>query len=169
MAKKIKPINMLPKTLSVEPPELPIEVRAMSQIERLSKMGTDCIRMNQQSLSGVYNVLSGMSIPELQAKLKSPSLTVLERSIIIHITKISSTSKDGLDAIKYLHDRVAGKVESKLEHTGVNGGPIKMEIDAATQLERTMANMTDKEIDALEDTMNHLDVIVGNISDKKKD
>jgi hypothetical protein len=153
MAKKTKkkaPVEVIAQ----QPPKVPEEAVVMSQIERLSKIGTDYAdKLNAGTLKGLYQYFGSLTVAEISAKLKSPSLTAFERSVIIHIAKINSTSKDGMEAIKYLHDRGFGKMETKLEHTGIGGGPIKVEENVALKIERAVAKMTDAELDAFEESM----------------
>jgi hypothetical protein len=66
-----------------------------------------------------------------------------------------------MEAIKYLHDRSFGKLETKLEHTGAGGGAIKVESDIVLKIERTIANMTNKELEAFEETMFSVDTALG--------
>lgn len=139
---------LLPKAASVEaPPAVPEEAKTLSQIERLARLGTDYGKVfNQESAKGLYAYYGTLTMAELQAKLKTNTLTVLERSVIVHITKINSTGKDSLNAIQYLHERVYGKVENKTEITGANGGPLRIENEAKVDLERKLTEMSEEEL-----------------------
>lgn len=164
MAKRVKPKTVLPtKAESVElPPEVPVEARALSQIERIAKMGLDYGKMfDQTTAKGLYAHYSTLTVAELQAKLKTPTLTALERSVIVHLAKINSTGKDSLNAIQYLHERLFGKVENKTEITGANGGPLKVENDTKVEVERKLTEMSDEELAEFEKNLMGIKGLIG--------
>lgn len=167
--KKIEdPIKKAFKSKREEPPELPESVSNLPQINRLAQMGVDYGKVfNQETAKGMFSFYGSLTVQELQAKLNTPSITVLERTIIGAIATATGKGRDAMDAKKYIHERTFGKVENKLEHSGLGGGPIKVENE--NKMELVIANMTNKELEALNESLDAVESMVGKFDEKKAD
>jgi hypothetical protein len=163
VSRKKRIMKNFSEVTTVAPPPVPEEAKVLSQIERIAQLAnsTNALKYGPEVITGLYTHFSAMTTEELTAKLKSKTITALEKSIIVNIAKINTTGKDSMSALEYMHERIFGKMENKTSITGANGGPIQIQNKNKEVLEAKLSQMSDEELEKFEKNLSAMEALLG--------
>lgn len=97
---------------------------AMDRFNKLPSYGQFITAEKIQSLFAHYLFIP-LGDLESVAAAKKNELSVIDHQILTLVQKAADTkSKDGIESMKYLHERAFGKPKQSIELTGAGGGPL---------------------------------------------
>jgi hypothetical protein len=117
--------------------------------------------VNPNFLENIIFKYAFMTEVDIVDASKDPDMTVIERQVVAQLVTSINGGKSSMQACQIVQDRIAGRPTAKIEHTGVNGGPIVLSqesIDSA--LDAALNAMTEQEMLKYEEAVDTIKSIV---------
>jgi hypothetical protein len=128
-------------------------------LERLNALPDLTQELNDKFLENLIIKYITMTPAQLTVSSKDKGVTIIERMIMTQIQQALKSGKGAFQYGQYLQERIAGKAKDRVEVSGPNSGPLRIERTISDKMEKIVNQLSEKELEKVDKATRIFEII----------